>query len=106
MNALCSGYIYKPAAVDEGSVQKLTWQQEESLLIVNWNLVSTPHAAMWVDGVGKALAMHLMIQERERVFMISISIMLSIDGVLLGGYYMNDLSAVDWNSTNTFRIGL
>lgn len=38
--------------------------------------------------------------------MISISIMLSIDGVLVGGYYTNDLSVVDWNSTNTLRIGL
>lgn len=37
MNALSSGYIYKPAVVavdDEGSVQKLTWQQEESLLLL------------------------------------------------------------------------
>lgn len=97
----CSGYIYKPAAVDEGSVQKLTWQQEESLLIVNWNLVSTPHVAMWVDGVGKALAMHLISRKESESFDFHFNYV--VDRWRTA---MNDLSVVDWNSTNTFRIGL
>lgn len=69
MNALSSGYIYKPAVVavdDEGSVQKLTWQQEESLLLLLIGTLSLQSSCCDVGGWrGKSVGNALDFQERE-----------------------------------------